>query len=142
MNDPNPQEPKIVVDDDWKSQVQQEKEKAKEESAPTPDEQANDGIPPASFPLLVSTLASQALSGLGAIPDPIENRPIVRLDLAKHMIDTLSMLEEKTQGNLSEEESQMLTSTVHQLRMAFLQTQQQATSAPAGEPPKSQIELP
>ena len=58
------------------------------------------------------------------------------------MIDTLSMLEEKTQGNLSEEESQMLTSTVHQLRMAFLQTQQQATSAPAGEPPKSQIELP
>ena len=65
MNDPNPQEPKIVVDDDWKSQVQQEKEKAKEEPAPTPDEQANDGIPPASFPLLVSTLASQALSGLG-----------------------------------------------------------------------------
>ena len=87
MNDPNPQEPKIVVDDDWKSQVQQEKEKAKEEPAPTPDEQANDGIPPASFPLLVSTLASQALSGLGAIPDPIENRPILRLDLAKHMID-------------------------------------------------------
>ena len=86
MNDPNPQEPKIVVDDDWKSQVQQEKEKSKEEPAPTPDEQANDGIPPASFPLLVSTLASQALSGLGAIPDPIENRPIVRLDLAKHMI--------------------------------------------------------
>ena len=67
-----------------------------------------------------------------------------RLELAKHMIDTLGVLEEKTKGNLSSEEAQMLTSTLHQLRMAYLSIQQDAAAAAgeATEPSQSQIELP
>lgn len=142
MNDSHSDDSKIVVDDDWKSQVEQEKAKAKQEADTAPESGPEEGIPPASFPILISTLASQALSGLGAIPDPIENKPVLRLDLAKHMIDTLSMLEEKTQGNLTPEEAQMLTGTLHQLRMAFLSIQQEHAAGAPSEPAKSQIELP
>ena len=144
MTDSHSDDPKIIVDDDWKSQVEQEKVQANQQAEAEPDPAPGDGIPPASFPILISTLASQALSGLGAIPDPIENKPVIRLDLAKHMIDTLGVLEEKTKGNLTPEEDQMLTSTLHQLRMAYLSIQQDAAAAAgeANEPSQSQIELP
>lgn len=146
MNDSHSEDPKIIVDDDWKAQVEQEKATAKQQTESAPESDSDAGIPPASFPILISTLASQALSGLGAIPDPIENKPVIRLELAKHMIDTLGVLEEKTKGNLSSEEAQMLTSTLHQLRMAYLSIQQEIsagqTSEQASDPPQSQIELP
>ncbi len=142
MNDSHADDSKIVVDDDWKSQVEQEKAKAQQDADTASESRPEEGIPPASFPILISTLASQALSGLGAIPDPIENKPVLRLDLAKHMIDTLSMLEDKTQGNLTPEETQMLTGTLHQLRMAFLSVQQEHAAGASPAPAKSQIELP
>ena len=99
-------------------------------------------LPPASFPILVSTLASQALAGLGALPDPLENKPVVRLEIAKHMIDTLAVLEEKTKGNLSSDEAEMLTSTLHQLRLAYISVQSSPRSAGNAAAGTSQIELP
>ena len=70
MSENNPNEdPKIIIDDDWKSQVEKEKSEAQKQSEQAPEADPQ-GIPPASFPILISTLASQALAGLGAIPDP------------------------------------------------------------------------
>lgn len=140
-------ESKIVVDDDYKQQVEAEKEaikKALEEKAE--ENAAGDAgmeMPPASMPMLVTTLATQALSNLGQIPDPIEGKPVIRKPLAKHFIDTLSMLEEKTKGNLTGDESEMLTGTLHQLRMAFVATpDEMPNSVEDPEAPKSSLELP
>ena len=60
------------------------------------------------------------MAALGQLPDPIEGKPVVRKELAKFQIDMLAVLEEKTKGNLSAEESSMLTDVLHKLRMAFV----------------------
>ena len=141
-------EPKIIVDDDWKSQVEREKEQlAKEEAEKAAQPDAPEGshpLPPASFPILVSTLSTQALATLGYIPDPATGEASVNRGMAKHFIDTLGVLEEKTKGNLTPDEESLLTETLHQLRMAFVDSKnRQAGSEGPDQPEKpSSIELP
>jgi hypothetical protein len=77
-------------------------------------------IPPASFPMLVSTLGAQAMTALGQIENPLTKKKEVNLELAKHVIDTLEILSAKTKGNLSSEETAMLEAVTHELRMAYL----------------------
>lgn len=77
-------------------------------------------IPPASFTVLVSMIATQASVALGMIADPRTNKPEINLDLAKHHIDTLAVLEAKTKGNLTNEESQLLGMATSQLQMAYV----------------------
>src|SRR5262245_50284228 len=77
-----------------------------------------DKLPPPSFALLVATFGSQAMVALGQVPSPLDGKTEVRLDLAKHAIDTLAILQEKTKGNLTADESAMLEGVLHQLRMA------------------------
>ncbi len=129
--------PKIIVDDDWKAQAQAEKEKlaqqakAKQQSAPgstaagsADDSSAGVGgyqLPPANFESLVSTMTTQALFAMGAIPDPQTGQRIAHLDLARHHIDMLSVIEEKTKGNLSKEESDLLATTLYELRNRYVQ---------------------
>jgi hypothetical protein len=130
--DPN-QKPKIIVDDNWKEKVQAERESLqKKEENPTPKEEHSE-IPPASFPFLVSSMATQVLAELGQIPDS-SGKSMVRFDHAKHVIDTLGMLEEKTRGNLTAEESAMLTQMLHELRMIFVAVRQQAAAAKSASP--------
>ncbi|WP_425615924.1 DUF1844 domain-containing protein [Anatilimnocola sp. NA78] len=77
-------------------------------------------IPPASFIVLVQTLATQASVALGVISDPRTNKPEVNLDLAKHFIDTLALLEGKTKGNLTSDEASLLSAATSQLQMAYV----------------------
>lgn len=131
-NDPSP---KIIVDSDWKEQVQKEKVKAAagengDESVPEAAEESNASskdsdvasgpIPPANFETLISMLFTQAMSFLGQIPDPESGEPKIDKSLARHTIDTLDMLNEKTAGNLSESESKMLQEALHALRLTFV----------------------
>jgi len=82
----------------------------------TPEQQG----PPATFDFLIHTLFTQALMALGRIPNPITNKTHRNLATARHFIDTLKMLEQKTAGNLSEEERRVLEEMQHQLRMQIL----------------------
>jgi len=77
-------------------------------------------MPPASFLVLMSTLATQTMASLGMIGDPATGEANVNRPMAKHFIDTLAMLQEKTQGNLTEEEAAHLRDALHQLRMAYV----------------------
>ena len=121
--------PKIVVDDDWKERVQAEKEALQKKTEPKQQGPAEHvPLPPASFPLLLTSMATQALAELGQIPD-VEGKPSVRLDHAKHVIDTLGVLEEKTKGNLTRDESAMLTQILHELRMTFVAVSRQVAAA-------------
>ncbi|MBX3381576.1 MAG: DUF1844 domain-containing protein [Phycisphaeraceae bacterium] len=123
--------PKIIIDTDWKSQAQAEKEKlVAAESAKKAQQQAKTDAGPAGAPReegpigiqdLISLLVSQTLMYLGAVPDPQSGRAIVAPEYAKLHIDMLSALEEKTKGNLSESESKLLGRALHELRMEYVE---------------------
>lgn len=108
----------LHIDDDWKSRAQAEKEAAVARGQTEEDMD----FPPASIPLLINTLAMQVLSNLGQIPDPQTGKAMIYKPLAQHLIDMLGILEEKTKGNLTADEQEMLTDVLTQLRILFVQT--------------------
>jgi hypothetical protein len=85
--------------------------------------EADPQTPPATFEFLAHTLFTQALMALGRIPNPITKKAHRNLPTARHFIDTLAMLEQKTVGNLSEDEGRMLEEIQHQLRMMYMSEQ-------------------
>jgi hypothetical protein len=127
-------EKKLIIDEDWKSQVQAEKaQAAKTEPGESPRHAAADAagaedvpMPPASFELLLTTLATEALVALGQVPHPATGKPHVHHHQSKYLIDMLDVLREKTQGNLTSDEQQLLEGLLHQLRMAFVASTTQA----------------
>lgn len=122
------EDPKIIVDDDWKTQVEKEKAMAAGKSDPGQDDSQVDASaattpdtpPPATLETLVSMLFTQALAALGQIPGPDGKPNPVNKSFAKYFIDSLEMLGEKTKGNLSDDESTMISETLHAMRMAFV----------------------
>ena len=93
----------------------------------TPDSQSDETeqqipVPPATFEYLVATFRFQAEIQLGLLHFGEEkDRPEPNLDLARHFIDLLAMLQDKTKGNLSLEEQRALENTVTELRFRFVQ---------------------
>ena len=83
---------------------------------------------------LVMMQAQQAAMFLGHVPNPQTGQPEVNLEFARMFIDQIEMLQEKTRGNLSNEETQMLTSVLSDLRLAFLQASKSPAPAPAVQP--------
>ena len=75
--------------------------------------------PPATLEFHAQTLFTQALMALGRVPNPITGKPLRNLPSARHFIDTIAMLEEKTAGNRTQEESKLFEEILHQLRMQF-----------------------
>ena len=75
--------------------------------------------PPATLDFHVQTLFTQALMALGRVPNPITGKPIRNLPSARHFIDTIAMLEVKTAGNRTQDESKLFEEILHQLRMQF-----------------------
>lgn len=126
-------EKKIIIDEDWKSQVQAERDAAKlpasepaSEGVSKGDSLAADGeqhdfpMPPASFEMLISTLATEALVAMGQVPHPATGQAELRRNQAQYLIDMLDVLREKSQGNLTPAEQQLLEEVLHQLRMVFV----------------------
>ena len=121
-------EPKIIIDDDWKSQAQAEKEKLKaqddaDKAKSTP--MSEGGASPFGDKLtiddFVKKMATQALMYLGAIPDPQSGKAMLAPEYAKLYIDMLGVVEEKTRGNLTEDEKAMMTGTLQELRLQFVE---------------------
>ena len=123
-------EKKIIIDEDWKSQVEAEKEQAAKaksapaERRPTTDadssEAADPPMPPASFEMLLTTLATEALVALGQVPHPVTGKVEVQRNQAKFLIDTVDVLRQKTAGNLTNSEQQVIDSLLHQMRLVFV----------------------
>ena len=80
-------------------------------------------IPPASFSFLVESILMQTQIQLGLLDfgDKEENPPEPNLPLARHSIDILAMLQQKTQGNLTVEEQRLLENGLTELRFRFVQ---------------------
>ena len=87
---------------------------------------------PASFLSLIMSLASNAAASLGMMPHPVTGETGVDLQTAKHWIDVLGMLEQKTKGNLDPQEAQVIESLLADLRMQYVSF----TNAPTTPPSK------
>jgi hypothetical protein len=129
----------LSIDTDWKKQAQEEKrrlvEEAQKKAAATPPPVASapqgmedpqrggargakrDG--PITFNSLVQTVMTQALFYLGDL-QPEGGEGNVNLDRAKNQVDTLSLLEEKTVNNLSEDEKRLLNLALYEVRTRFI----------------------
>ncbi len=134
-------EPKIIVDEDWKARVEREREQLRQQETQQRSAQREDVLeqgepfippPPASFAVLVEWLAAQALTQLAlSVPQKDtsgsadqrghKQRLEQARQLASHFIDLLGVLEEKTQGNRSPEESRLLAQRLHELRLAYVE---------------------
>lgn len=84
------------------------------------DKQEKSGLPEASFPSLILTLAAGALQYMGLVENPVTKGRDKDMKLAKHTIDTLTMLKKKTKGNLQEEEKRLLEELLYDLRTKYV----------------------
>jgi hypothetical protein len=76
-------------------------------------------LPPPTFASLVQSVVTQVLFYLGDLASR-GGQPMLDLDMAKHHVDTLAMLEEKTRGNLDEAEQKMLDAALYETRMRYV----------------------
>ena len=106
---------------------------AASEAPPSPPAPAAEAPPPqpasrVDFSMLAQSIAFSALHYLGLMTEPESGRASERdLPLARHNIEILELLEEKTRGNLSTEEAHLLASLLYEVRMHFVE----ATKSPA-----------
>ena len=84
------------------------------------EEPATPPLPEVNFSSLILSLSSTAFLHFGEIPDPGTGEKKKDLALAKHVIDTIAMLREKTEGNLAEEETQLIENILTELRMRYV----------------------
>ncbi len=91
-----------------------QEEAEKMESPPRPP------LPEVNFSTFIVSLSTEVLFHLGEFPHPVSGEKQKDLPLAKHAIDTLAMLKEKTQGNLSDEEQKLMEGMLYDLRMAYI----------------------
>lgn len=131
--------PKLIIDSDWKSQAQAEKEKlaAKEAekakaapsaagatAGPAATGEHPQQLPPPDFQALLGTLVSQALMFMGYQADPETGRPIVSLEYAKFHIGLLEEFQRKTKGNLTQQEETDFNQVISELRMRYVELSQ------------------
>jgi hypothetical protein len=107
--------PRPQADSTAESDAERQRARADEAAA----ELADRPPPPATLEFLVHTLFTQALMALGRIPNPITGKSHRNLPTARHFIDTIAMLEEKTAGNRTADESRVIEEILHQARLQF-----------------------
>ena len=77
-------------------------------------------MPEVTFASLVLSLNTSALYHMGELPHPETGQKIIDRELAKHTIDTLTLLAAKTKGNLESDENELLTRVLYELKMRFV----------------------
>jgi hypothetical protein len=126
--DEKPPEPKAVAaQESAAAAVAPEQEKQEPETAPPPAdeeefsaEELADARDPASFVSFMMSIASNAASALGMMEHPVTHQREVDVELGKHWIDILGMLQKKTAGNLTPSEKRMLEGLLSDLRMQYV----------------------
>ncbi|MDR0311728.1 MAG: DUF1844 domain-containing protein [Acidobacteriota bacterium] len=88
--------------------------------ASRPGKESGDERPSIDFPSYILSYYTQGMVLLGEIPNPYTNKKEEDIESSRNIIDILALLEEKTKGNLSAEESKLLESVLYELRMKFM----------------------
>lgn len=97
-----------------------------------------DNIPdmPLEAPTLIThatNLATQAMVSMGIIPNPMTGKSVFLLNQAKHLIDTVQLIFDKTAGNRTDEETKTLDGVIHELHMLFLAAQNEKARRTAAD---------
>ena len=125
---------KRMFSEDASDGAPEEEKSKKEEEKPAKDEEPDEKptgsddeseeasfqLPEVNFSTFVFSLSSSALLHFGEVPDPSTGKTQKNLAMAKHTIDILGLLEEKTKGNLTEDEKQLLKNILYDLRMRYV----------------------
>jgi hypothetical protein len=86
------------------------------------EEKANPVLPPASIESLIYMLATSAMVNLGLVPNPVDQKTEKNPSAAQHSIDLLAVLQQKTKGNLSQDEDRLLDEILYDLRMKYVKS--------------------
>ncbi len=105
-----------VKDEEPKEEPRKEEVRKK----PSADKEEAMPLPEVNFNSLIFSLSSSALINLGEIADPNTGQKQKDLPLAKHTIDTIAMLQDKTKGNLNPEEKRFLDTILADLRWRYV----------------------
>lgn len=118
----NEEERGFTIKDKRRIFKQEEKEEKGPEAQTKPEEaQTEVPLPEVNFSTFILSLSSSVLMHLGEIPDPISKEKKKDLSLAKHTIDVMGMLQEKTKGNLTDNEKKLMDGILYDLRMRYVQ---------------------
>lgn len=85
-----------------------------------PDKEGRCVMPEVTFSTFIMSLNTSVLYHLGELPDPETGQRVVNVDLARHAIDTLVVLEQKTKGNLNDEESELIKNILYDVKIRFV----------------------
>jgi hypothetical protein len=110
---PEPARPSAADDDGKRHSVDDQSKTETEQEQQRP-------LPPVDFTGFVFGLGQMALMHLGDIAEPQSGQISRNLDQARHVIDILDMLEEKTRGNLTQEEDDLLRTLKSELKLKFV----------------------
>lgn len=102
------------IDQTWKDAVDKEK------AAPEGSDNSQPPLPEANLATLLSGLLMEGMITLGELENPITKKKEAHLGQAKYVIDTLTMIKEKTKGNLNAQEANMLDGVLYELRMKYV----------------------
>ncbi len=116
---------RIFAEETEEPPKEEAKEEAKEESVSAEEQKKEPQapLPEINFATFIISLNASALVNLGVIDDPATGKKIKDLPMGKQTIDILGMLEEKTKGNLSKEEENMLKNILYDLRIIYVKEQ-------------------
>jgi hypothetical protein len=78
-------------------------------------------MPEVNFAALIMSFNTSALCHLGEVAEPGTGKKVMDLELARHTIDTLQLLQEKTKGNLSKDEEELLAHSLYDLKLRYVQ---------------------
>ncbi|MFO8007837.1 MAG: DUF1844 domain-containing protein [Candidatus Brocadiia bacterium] len=120
---------RIHVDEEWKRAVQEEKARLREQeegTRPRPGAGPAAGkgpLPEPSIPIFLAGLYTQTLVELGELENPASGKREQRLEEAEYLIDTISLLRDKMEGNLDDEEQAYVQNVLTDLRMRYVSAQ-------------------
>ena len=105
-------------------------------------EQERPQLPPVDFSAFIAELGTTAFAYLGGLQNPETKEVFVDLEMAKRTIDTIDLLKEKTKGNLTAPESNLLDNTLYNLRMTYIRIANNPPSPSTPETSESGSETP
>lgn len=109
-----------AMDEKEKETIETGREECQCEEGKVPDKQGKCVMPEVTFPAFILSLNTSVLYHLGEIGDPVTGKRELDLDLARHGIDTLVLLEQKTKGNLLKEEEELLKNILYDVKLRYV----------------------
>lgn len=113
-------EKESAPDQEPTAEAPQQPAEASADEASSEEQPSETLLPEVNFPTFIMSLNVSALYHLGAIEDPETKQKNKNLPMAKQTIDILSMMEEKTKGNLTEDEENLLKNVLYDLRIIYV----------------------